>query len=55
MKESRIRHARFGNRREKVGEWFQEKTGKIQEKYLRGVLRMDGETPGYLVRGESKE
>jgi hypothetical protein len=34
----------------KVGE--KEGECKVQEKYLRGVLRVDKETPGYKVREE---
>jgi hypothetical protein len=30
----------------------QEEVEKVQEKYLRGVLRVDGETPRYVVREE---
>jgi hypothetical protein len=32
----------------------QEEVEKVQEKYLRGVLGVDRETPGYIVRKESK-
>jgi hypothetical protein len=32
----------------------QEEVEKVQEKYLRGVLGVDRETPGYLVRKECK-
>jgi hypothetical protein len=33
----------------------QEEVEKVQEKYLRGVLRVDRETPRYMVRGECKK
>jgi hypothetical protein len=32
----------------------QEEVEKVQEKYLRGVLGVDRETPGYIVREEWK-
>jgi hypothetical protein len=32
----------------------QEKVEKLQEKYLRGVVGVDRETPGYIVREECK-
>jgi hypothetical protein len=32
----------------------EEKVEKVQEKYLRGVLVVDRETPGYIVREECK-
>jgi hypothetical protein len=32
----------------------QEEVEKVQEKYLRGVLGVDRETPGYIVRKECK-
>jgi hypothetical protein len=32
----------------------QEEVEKVQEKYLRGVLRVDRETPRYIVREECK-
>jgi hypothetical protein len=32
----------------------QEEPEKVQEKYLRGVLGVDRETPGYTVREECK-
>lgn len=34
-------------------EW--EKVERIQEKYMRWVLGMDGRMPGYIVREEEKE
>jgi hypothetical protein len=33
----------------------QEEVEKVQEKYLRGVLGVDRETPGYIVRKERQE
>jgi hypothetical protein len=36
-------------------EWKkQEEVEKVEEKYLRGMLGVDRETPGYIVRGECK-
>ncbi|KAJ3622748.1 hypothetical protein MTP99_019028 [Tenebrio molitor] len=32
----------------------QEEVERVQEKYLRGVLGVDRETPGYIVREECK-
>jgi hypothetical protein len=32
----------------------QEEVEKVQEKYLRGVLGVDREAPGYIVREECK-
>ncbi|KAH0812641.1 hypothetical protein GEV33_010151 [Tenebrio molitor] len=57
-----VRKANKGNRREKVGRYGaeiwgwkeQEEVEKVQEKYLRGVLGVDRETPGYIVREECK-
>jgi hypothetical protein len=67
----------LGNRREKVGRWFQEENDDVWEhdldvcsrdvgmegtgggeksarKYLRWVLGVDRETPGYIVRESAR-
>jgi hypothetical protein len=45
----------FGRRMMMLERWKeQEKVGRVQEKYLRWVLGVERETPGYIVREECK-